>query len=231
VAGVTAEPIVALDVPDATAAMEIVDRLGTACRFYKVGSELFTGAGPAVVRALRDAGCDVFLDLKYHDIPTTVEHAAHTAADLGVRLLTVHAAGGRAMLERAVAGAGSSCGVLGVTVLTSLDRATLAATWGREQVDLRHEVLRLAGEAGAAGVHGVVCSGWEVAAVRDRFGDALRILVPGIRLEGGTTHDQARVMTPAAAAAAGASYLVLGRAVTQAADPLAAMETVRAAIR
>lgn len=224
------EPIVALDVPDATGAMRIVDALGTLCRFYKVGSELFTGAGPAVVRALRDAGCDVFLDLKYHDIPTTVERAARTAADLGVRLLTVHVTGGRAMLEGAVAGAGSSCGVLAVTVLTSLDGERLAAAWGREPLDLRREVLRLAGEASAAGAHGVVCSGWEVAAVRERFGETLRVLVPGIRLEDGATHDQARVMTPAAAVAAGASYLVLGRAVTRSSDPAAAMAAVRAAI-
>jgi orotidine-5'-phosphate decarboxylase len=220
---VKAEPIVALDVPDATAAMRIVDRLGSTCRFYKVGSELFTAAGPAVVRSLLDAGCDVFLDLKFHDIPTTVEHAARRAAELGVRLVTVHAVGGQAMVERAVAGAGATCGVLAVTVLTSLDSEGLAAAWGRDPVDLRCEVLRLAGDASACGAHGVVCSGWEAAAVRERHGDALRILVPGIRLEGGPTHDQARAMTPAAAAAAGASYVVVGRAVTQAADPLAAM--------
>jgi orotidine-5'-phosphate decarboxylase len=227
---VKAEPIVALDVPDPTRAMRIVDRLGSTCRFYKVGSELFTAAGPAVVRSLLDAGCDVFLDLKFHDIPTTVEHAARRAAELGVRLVTVHAVGGRAMVERAVAGAGATCGVLAVTVLTSLDGEGLAAAWGRDQVDLRCEVLRLAGDASAAGAHGVVCSGWEAAAVRERHGDALRILVPGIRLEGGPTHDQARAMTPAAAAAAGASYVVVGRAVTQAADPLAAMESVRRSI-
>jgi orotidine-5'-phosphate decarboxylase len=230
VAGVKAEPIVALDVPDATAAMAIVDRLAGACRFYKVGNELFTAAGPAVVRSLRDAGCDVFLDLKYHDIPTTVEHAARSAADLGVRLLTIHAAGGRPMLERAVAGAGASCGILAVTVLTSLTAEQLAEAWGRDRLDVSAEVLRLSAAARAAGAHGVVCSGREAAAVRARYGDALRILVPGIRLEGGASHDQARVATPAEAAAAGASYLVLGRAITQAEDPVAAMQSVRRAI-
>ncbi len=226
-AGPRVSPIVALDVASAEDALGLVRRLGDACRFYKVGSELFTAAGPAVVRALRDVGCDVFLDLKFHDIPTTVRQGVASAARLGARLTTVHASGGRAMLEAAVEGGGGQCGVLAVTVLTSLDAGALAAAWGRDGVQVEDEVERLAAAAAAAGAHGVVCGGSEVPRLRRRFGDVLRYLVPGLRLAGAAAHDQARVVTPAEAVAAGASYLVLGRAVTAAADPLAAMRAVR----
>jgi orotidine-5'-phosphate decarboxylase len=223
--------IVALDVPDAERARQLVERLGDACDFVKVGNELFTAAGPAVVRAMRDGGRDVFLDLKFHDIPNTVRAAARNAASLGARLITVHAAGGRAMIEAAVEGAGAACGVLGVTVLTSLDAGALGESLGRRVDDVRAEVLRYAELARSAGAHGVVCSGAESAAVRERFGDALRILVPGIRVAGGATHDQARVVTPEQAVAAGASYLVLGRAVTGAPDPAAALRGIAAGLR
>lgn len=230
-AAVSAQPIVALDVPSADDALRLVELLGDRCSFYKVGSELFTREGPGIVRALTGRGCEVFLDLKFHDIPNTVRQSAAAAADMGVRLLTVHASGGPRMLEQAVAGAGNGCGVLAVTVLTSLDAPTLAATWGREEVDVLAEVLRLSDLAQTAGAHGIVCSGLEAAAVRSRHGEALRSLVPGIRLGGGAAHDQARVVTPAEAREAGAAYLVLGRAVTAAADPVAAMEQVNAALR
>ena len=229
-AGVSALPIVALDVPTLREAMTLVGGLGESCRFYKVGSELFTREGPVVVRELRSAGCDVFLDLKFHDIPNTVRQGAAAAASLGVRLLTVHASGGEAMVRAAVEGAGEGCGVLAVTVLTSLDAAALGGAWGREALSVEREVVRLAGIAAAAGAHGVVCSGHELAAVRRSHGDRLAALVPGIRLEGGATHDQARVMGPGEAARAGARYLVLGRAVTAAADPVEAMRRVRAAL-
>ena len=219
-------PIVALDVATAADALALVARLGESCRFYKIGSELFTREGPAVVRAVRDRGCDVFLDLKFHDIPNTVRAAARAAASLGVRLLTVHASGGSAMLGAAVEGAGPGCGVLGVTVLTSLDSAALGAAWGKDDVLVDQEVLRLAGLVAAAGAHGIVCSGREAAAVRATFGDQLALLIPGIRLAGGEAHDQARTATPAAAARAGARYLILGRAVTAAPDPVAAMAQV-----
>ncbi len=223
----TAVPIVALDVADMASAHRLVKLLGSECRFYKVGLELFTAAGPDVLRWLRDEGCDVFLDLKFHDIPATMAGAARSAGKLGARLLTVHAASGTAGIRAAVEGAGSDCGVLAVTVLTSLDAEQLSALWGREgQLDTESEVKRLAGFAADAGAHGVVCSGHEVAAVRASFGDRLAPLVPGIRLAGGETHDQARVVTPSAAQAAGARYLVLGRAVTAAADPAAAMREV-----
>jgi orotidine-5'-phosphate decarboxylase len=232
VAGVTARVVVALDVPAAARALELVRRLGPQCDFVKVGSELYTAAGPSVVQVLREVGCDVFLDLKFHDIAKTVHGAARSAAALGVRLLTVHATGGRAMLEAAVQGAGEGgeCGVLAVTVLTSLDAARLSEVWGREVADVQAEVLRLAALAQAAGAHGVVCGGTEAAAVRGRYGESLRILVPGIRLAGGSTHDQARVVTPDEAIRAGASYLVLGRAVTEAPDPAAVLAEVRRAV-
>jgi orotidine-5'-phosphate decarboxylase len=227
-------PIVALDFGSAEAALGLARRLGDACRFYKVGSELFTAAGPSVVLALRDEGADVFLDLKFHDIPNTVAGAVRSAAALGVRLLTVHASGGVAMLRAAqdaadsAAVAGPGCRLLAVTVLTSFDAGALAATWGRPTVSVEQEVVRLAGDAAQAGLHGVVCSGAEAATVRAAYGDQLALLVPGIRLAGGSSHDQRRVMTPAAAQAAGARYLILGRAVTAAADPRRAMATVLA---
>ena len=222
----SAIPIVALDVPTRRDAMSLVERLGDSCRFYKVGSELFTREGPGVVRALRDAGCDVFLDLKFHDIPNTVRQGAAAAASLDVRLLTVHASGGEEMVRAAVEGAGNGCGVLAVTVLTSLDAAMLGRAWGRQQLSVEEEVVRLAGIAAAAGAHGVVCSGHELAAIRSRHGDRLAPLVPGIRLAGGSAHDQARVMGPGEAARAGARYLILGRAVTAAPDPVEAMQRV-----
>jgi orotidine-5'-phosphate decarboxylase len=227
---VRARVIVALDVPTAAAADALLARLGDAADFVKVGSELFTAAGPSFVRRMVKGGRDVFLDLKWHDIPTTVGHAARSAARLGVRLVTVHAAGGRPMLEAAVAGAGEECGVLAVTVLTSLDAAGLGAVWGRPIPSMREEVLRLAALAHGAATHGIVCSGEEAAIVHARYGESLQLLVPGIRLAGGATHDQARVVTPRAAAEAGASYLVLGRAVTAAADPAEALASVLAAL-
>jgi orotidine-5'-phosphate decarboxylase len=230
-AAVTPRAIVALDVPDLPQAEALVERLGDACDFYKVGSELFTAEGPGVVTWLRDRGKDVFLDLKFHDIPNTVRGAARSAAALGARLITVHASGGQAMLAAAVDGAGERCTVLAVTVLTSYDATGLGAVWGREIPDVTEDVLRLAGLARDAGVGGIVCSGAEAGAVRERYGDALELLIPGIRLPGGDAHDQARVVTPAQAVAAGARYLVLGRAVTRATDPCAAMAQVTAALR
>ncbi len=220
-------PIVALDVSSTGEALAIVDTLGEACRYYKVGSELFTREGPTVVRALRTLQREVFLDLKLHDIPNTVRRACASAAALGAQLVTVHGVGGDAMVRAAVDGAGSGCGVLAVTVLTSLDATALAATWGRRDMSVQDEVLRLADVAAGVGAHGVVCSGEELSAVRARFGPALAPLVPGIRLEGDPAHDQARVVTPARAARDGARYVVVGRTVTATRDPAAAMAEVR----
>jgi orotidine-5'-phosphate decarboxylase len=220
-------PIVPLDVPTAADALELIDHLGDRCGFYKVGNELFTGAGPAMVRELRERGRDVFLDLKFHDIPNTVAGGVRNAAAMGARLVTVHATGGRAMLEAAVGAAGPTCGILAVTVLTSLSAEEIAAAWGRrDALKMSDEVLRLAELAAAAGAHGIVCSGHEAARVRERFGDALAVLVPGVRAAGGPAQDQARVVTPAAAAAAGARYAIIGRMVTAAPDRRAAMDQV-----
>lgn len=242
-------PIVALDVPDKRAAAALVNTLGTSCGFYKVGLELFAAEGPAVVSWLRDLGKSVFVDLKLHDIPNTVRGAARSVARSGASLLTVHASGGSKMISAAVEGAleGSleagmpvqgtgvgagggegGCGILGVTVLTSLNEVELREAWGRgEEVTVEDEVLRLAGMVAGSGGAGIVCSGHEASAVRAHFGSRLGLLIPGIRLSGGAEHDQQRVMTPSAAARAGARWLILGRAVTGAADPVAAMAAVR----
>jgi len=227
-ANVTTIPIVALDYPDTDAAMRLVRTLAGRCRFYKVGSELFTAAGPEIVERVRDAGADVFLDLKFHDIPNTVRGATRSAAALGVRLLTVHAAGGLDMLRAAAEGAEQRIGVLAVTVLTSFDDASLARATGRPGLAASEEVARLAGVAAESGIHGIVCAGTDVAAVRARFEDRLAFLVPGIRLSGGAPHDQRRVVTPAEAARMGATYIVIGRAVTAAEDPAGAMAAVHA---
>jgi orotidine-5'-phosphate decarboxylase len=223
-------PIVALDVPNSAAALAMVDELGDLCRFYKIGSELFAAEGPAVIRAVQARGADIFLDLKFHDIPNTVKGAVRSAAGLGVRLVTVHGSGGSAMLAAAVTGAheaAASCEVLAVTILTSLDAAALSESWGHKVADVEAEVLRLAGLATAAGVHGIVCSGKESAAVTAKY-PQLATLVPGVRLAGGATQDQARVVTPSEAAKAGARYIVLGRAVSGAASPADAMRKVLA---
>ena len=220
-------PIVALDVPTMKDALALVDQLGDRCGFYKVGSELFTGAGPSIVAELRARQRDVFLDLKFHDIPNTVAGGVRAAAAMGARLVTVHATGGRAMLEAAVSAAGSSCGILAVSVLTSATGAEIAAAWGRrDDVDVATEVLRLAETAAKAGVHGIVCSGLEAGLVRERFGDALAVLVPGVRAAGAAKQDQARVVTPKEASLAGARYIVVGRMVTAAPDREAAMVSV-----
>lgn len=222
-------PIVALDVPSQEAASIIASAIGDLCRFYKVGSELSTSAGPAMVRFLRDHGNEVFLDLKWHDIPNTIKGAARSASRLGARLVTVHATGGIAMMRAAVEGAqqgGGQTKVLAVTVLTSFDADRLTQAWGRPNIVVADEVLRLAGQALEAGVQGIVCGGAEAAAVRKRYGDALEILVPGVRLDGAASNDQVRIATPQEAAAAGANYIVVGRTVTASPAPRDAMRRV-----
>ena len=220
-----ATPIIALDVASTDDALAIVDQLGERCRFYKIGNELFTAEGPRVVREVRARGCEVFLDLKFHDIPNTVAGGVRNAARLGARLVTVHATGGATMVRAAVDAAGESCGVLAVTVLTSLAVQDVAEAWGRDKsTDLTTEVLRLSDLSASAGARGVVCSGREATAVHARFAERLAILVPGVRAVGGSVQDQARVVTPRDAADAGARYIVVGRMVTAAADRAAAMD-------
>jgi orotidine-5'-phosphate decarboxylase len=210
--------------------MALVNELGEECRFYKVGNELFTAAGPSVVAAIREQGCEVFLDLKFHDIPNTVAGGVRNAARLGASLVTVHASGGMSMLRAAADAArdaGGQCRVFAVTVLTSLSADDVSKAWGRGAgLDMESEVLRLADAAVEAGVQGVVCGGGEARAVSGRFGDRLSILVPGVRAAGGASQDQARIVTPREAAAAGARYVVVGRMVTGASDRRQAMRTV-----
>ena len=230
--GVSVTPIIALDVNSLGAALTLVERLGASARFYKVGSELFTAVGPKIVASLRARGLDVFLDLKFHDIPSTVAGAVRAATDLGVALTTVHASGGEAMLRAAVEAAGDRCRVVAVTVLTSLDGATVVDVFGRsgerneergKGVKIEAEVARLATYAHRAGIEGFVCSGKEAARLRASLGPSCTLVVPGIRFSDGPAHDQARTVTPTMAAQAGADYIVVGRAVTAATDPIAAM--------
>lgn len=219
--------IVALDFGDLDQAMALVEELGSLCRFYKVGSELFTAEGPLAVAKLRAVGCDVMLDLKFHDIPNTVARAVGSARALGVRIVTIHAGGGDAMVRAAVEAAGGGCDVFAVTVLTSLDGPSVSATWGREPVvEISREVVRLATLARDAGVAGVVASGSEVEAIKGALGGTFRVLVPGIRLPGTAAVDQKRVVTPGEARRLGADYIVVGRAVTAATGRRAAMEKV-----
>ncbi len=216
--------IVALDGLDPAAARALAGRLPPAHCRLKVGGELFTRGGPALVAELRAAGFQVFLDLKFHDIPNTVAAACRAARGLGAWMCTVHAGGGRAMLAAARDAAGDALDVVAVTVLTSLDDADLAAV-GQDAAAA--QVERLAGLARDAGLAGVVCSAREAPAVRARCGPDFRIVTPGIRPRPGADADQKRVATPAQAAAAGADYLVLGRPVAAAPDPAAALEDIR----
>ena len=217
-------PIIALDVPSRAAAESLLDRLGAQADFVKVGLQLFTAEGPEVVRAMRARGCRVFLDLKLHDIPNTVAHAVQSAARLDVELLTLHASGGEAMMRAARAAAGTDGPrLLGVTVLTSLSAPELGAAWGRDALSAPDEVARLARMAEGAGMDGVVASVAELPVIRGATGEGFRVLTPGIRLAGDDAGDQSRVATPAEAARLGADYVVLGRSVTAAADPAAAL--------
>jgi len=223
-----AQLILALDTPSPTDALALVDRIGDVADFYKVGLELYTRAGPSVVQSLHTRRKRVFLDLKLHDIPNTVSGAVAAASDLGVDLLTLHAAGGRAMLEAAARARDGHLELLGVTVLTSLAAEDLGRVWGRGVTAVTEEVLRLAALVRDAGLDGVVSSVAEVAALRARLGSDFLLVAPGIRLPEGERGDQKRVATPAEAVSAGADYLVVGRAVTGADDPLRALKAVHA---
>jgi orotidine-5'-phosphate decarboxylase len=219
-----AEVIVALDYPSAEEALSMVERLGPSATFYKVGLELYTRSGPGVVESLTAMGKRVFLDLKLHDIPNTVVGAMRSAADLGVDLITVHTAGGSAMLEAAAGASGSHTRVLGLTVLTSLTPAELEVVWGREIRSIQQEVGRLTDLAVECGLDGVVASALEATWIRNRVDRDFLLVTPGIRPSGNDPGDQRRVATPADAVAAGSDYLVVGRTITQAADPHAALE-------
>lgn len=221
-----AEVIVALDLPSAREAIRLVDRLPD-LRWAKVGPVLYTAEGPALVRALRERGIKVFLDLKWHDIPHTVGEAVAAARDLGVALVSAHALGGPAMLAEAVRRAGDGPAVIGVTVLTSHGPPELATVLGRGVPDLGLEVVRLARIAVGQGCRGVVASPHEVAALREVLGREPWILVPGIRRAADARGDQQRAGDAGAAARAGATFLVVGRPITGASDPAAAFVEFR----
>ncbi|HAT16819.1 MAG TPA: orotidine-5'-phosphate decarboxylase [Gemmatimonadetes bacterium] len=221
-----AQVIIPLDVPTLDDAMGLVDSLGEAADFYKVGLELFTAEGSAAVQALKQRNKRVFLDLKLHDIPSTVARAVARARVLEVDLLTLHATGGRPMMEAAAQAAENDLTLLGVTVLTSMTSSDMEHSWGREVDSIEEEVVRLATLVRDSGVGGVVASVREAAPVKKALGSDLVVVTPGIRFAGGDAHDQARVSTPGAAVAAGADYLVIGRSVTQAPDPAEALRRV-----
>jgi orotidine-5'-phosphate decarboxylase len=211
--------IVALDFPSADLAMELVDQLQGTCRWFKVGLQLYCAAGNAVIDALRGRGFEVFLDLKLHDIPNTVAGAVRALASSGASLLTIHAAGGDAMLRAAVEAASGPDAprLLAVTVLTSMDGPQLR-TVGIADPPLQ-QVIRLAKLAQSSGIDGIVCSAEEVGAVRDALGPEALLVIPGIRPAGTEAGDQSRLATPSQAIAQGASMLVVGRPITQARDP------------
>lgn len=219
--------IVALDYPHATEALALARRLDPGRCRLKVGKQLFTREGPDVVRRLQDRGFDVFLDLKFHDIPNTVAGACRAAADLGVWMVNVHASGGHHMMEaarEAVDAVETSPLLIAVTLLTSLDAADLRDTGveGRPE----EQVARLASLAHACRLDGVVCSPRELATLADAVPETFLRVTPGVRPAGGDDGDQKRVATPARAIADGAHYLVIGRPITQAADPDAALAAI-----
>jgi orotidine-5'-phosphate decarboxylase len=217
--------IVALDYPDAATAQAMAARLDPKLCRVKVGKELFTAAGPPLVEALVARGFEVFLDLKFHDIPNTVAGACKAATKLGVWMINVHASGGRAMMQAAREAVAGKARLIAVTVLTSMGDGDLADIG--MQGGAKDAVTRLARLAQSAGVDGVVCSAQEARVLRGACGAAFDLVTPGIRLADGDPGDQKRIMTPRAAMDAGASYLVIGRPVTQAAEPLAVLERIQ----
>jgi orotidine-5'-phosphate decarboxylase len=219
--------IVALDVPDAASAARLAARLEDTCQWFKVGLELFAAAGPAVLEPLLKRGHSIFLDLKFHDIPATVAGAVRSAAALGVHMTTVHAAGGPAMLAAARAaldGRKNPPELLAVTVLTSMDSAQTTAVGLDRSPAAQVELLARMGIA--QGYRGFVCSPQEVSAVRALTGPGGVLVIPGIRPAGAGIADQKRIATPAEALRLGASYLVVGRPITQAPNPAEAAEAI-----
>ncbi|HET9164364.1 MAG TPA: orotidine-5'-phosphate decarboxylase [Candidatus Angelobacter sp.] len=216
--------IVALDVSSATEAQKLVARIGAAAGIYKVGLQLFTAEGPGIVRDLVSSGRRVFLDLKLHDIPTTVALAVKSAAELRVDMLTIHASGGSAMLRAATEAAAGRMNLLAVTVLTSLNDEDMEeiGVAGR----LSDQVLRMANLARSAGCLGIVTSPREALMVRKALGEGFAIVTPGIRPAGAETNDQQRTATPAQAISNGVSHIVVGRPITHAADPAKAAEAI-----
>lgn len=220
--------IVALDFADEKSTLEFVRRLSPDLCRLKIGKELFTATGRSLAEKLIHQGFELFLDLKYHDIPNTVAQACKAAAEMGVWMVDMHASGGRRMMEaaaEAVANYQNKPLLIGVTVLTSMTQQDLAETGVAAPVE--EQVLRLAELAQSSGLDGVVCSALEAAPLRREVGQDFVLVTPGIRLNTAANNDdQRRIMTPADALAAGSTYLVMGRPVTQAADPVAVLREV-----
>ncbi len=221
---------VALDLPDAKSALDLVDRLGDTCNWLKVGMELYYATGNALVEELRRRGYKIFLDLKLHDIPNTVAGAVRSATRAGASLLTIHASGGSAMLRAAAEAASQPDAphLLAVTVLTSMDASELDAVG--VPASPAEQVLHLARLAWSSGIRGMVCSAEEVATLRRELGPEAALVVPGIRPAGTAVEDQRRVATPAQAIVSGASMLVVGRPITKAQDPAIAAKEILAEI-
>ena|SRR5437773_6404641 len=224
---------IALDVSSRQDALRLVKDLHDLAGMFKVGSQLYMAAGPAVVREIIEAGGKVFLDLKFHDIPNTVTQAALEAAQLGVSMMTIHASGGRAMMDAAAIAMREKFGdpkplIVAVTVLTSLDKPGLSELGVDGAID--DHVVRLALLADDCGIDGVVCSPHEIRLVRNVVSPKFKIVVPGIRLPNQALNDQQRTATPREAISAGADYIVVGRAVTGERDPRAALERLAASV-
>jgi orotidine-5'-phosphate decarboxylase len=224
--------IVALDYPTADGALALASQLDpTRCKL-KVGKELFTRSGPATVEKLVNQGFNIFLDLKYHDIPNTVAKACSAAADLGVWMMNVHTLGGSAMMTAAQQAIGNNADrplLIGVTLLTSMDQTTFDEIG--LQGSLTDTVLRLAQLAAASGLDGVVCSAHEATKLGQEHGKDFHLVTPGIRPANSVQGDQHRTMTPAEAMAAGSSYLVIGRPITAAQHPMSALEAIELSLR
>ena len=227
--------IVALDYEEEAPALELVRRLEGRVKIFKVGSQLFTARGAGIIEKIRAGGSEVFLDMKFHDIPNTVAGAVASASSLGVFMLTMHATGGPEMLQRARAAAEKASGsgrrplLLAITVLTSMNAETFARIGFKR--DIKESVLALAEMARESGMDGVVSSPEETAALRARLGAEFTLVTPGIRPQGSEVGDQKRIATPGKAIAAGADYLVVGRPITAASDPVKACEGILAEIK
>ncbi|MDQ2659803.1 MAG: orotidine-5'-phosphate decarboxylase [Verrucomicrobiota bacterium] len=218
--------IIALDFPDAGDALKCAQALQGEISFFKIGLQLYTAAGPEIVRAITGTGAKVFLDLKLHDIPSTVGKAVAAASELGVTMLTLHLSGGRKMIQAAVAAAPPELNLLGVTVLTSADETMLWETGVNRSV--AEQTLRLAELGADAGMRGLVSSPQEVKELRARVGAAMKVVTPGIRPEWAAADDQKRFTTPRQALELGADFLVIGRPVTAQADPREAVRKILA---
>ena len=224
--------IVALDVPEASAALTLAESVAPAVGAFKIGKELFVSAGPDIVKRVRDTGASVFLDLKFYDIPNTVAKAVASATRLDVQMLTVHTCGGSTMLERALEGATEAAEqtgneaplILGVTVLTSMDESDLNEVSVNKMPE--EQVIHLAKMATGAGLKGLVCSPKEIAPLREVLSDEVKLITPGIRPAGSEAGDQKRVMSPGEAIEAGADWLVIGRPIYAADNPREAAEAI-----